>query len=147
MFTACRILCDGHADARTAVPLVVKSYDGRPIKIEGNPAHPDSNGGTDRYAQASILNLYDPDRATVSRRTANRHAGGRRWIPLTSLSKEALANQGKGLAFLAEQSSSPSRARLQKIIAKNCRRPAGMTTSRLISASIGRRRRWLSASR
>jgi MoCo/4Fe-4S cofactor protein with predicted Tat translocation signal len=46
-----------------AVPLVVKSYDGRPIKIEGNTLYPGGNGGTDRYAQASILNLYDPDRA------------------------------------------------------------------------------------
>ena len=46
-----------------AVPLVVKSYDGRPIKIEGNALYPGGNGGTDRYAQASILNLYDPDRA------------------------------------------------------------------------------------
>src|ERR1700733_5037113 len=46
-----------------AIPLVVKSYEGRPIKIEGNSLFPGSNGGTDRYAQASILNLYDPDRA------------------------------------------------------------------------------------
>src|SRR5262245_25117483 len=46
-----------------AVPLVAKSNDGRPTKVEGNSLHPDSNGGTDRYAQASLLNLYDPDRA------------------------------------------------------------------------------------
>ena len=45
------------------VPLLVKSHDGRPVKIEGNPDHPDSNGGTDLFAQASILSLYDPDRA------------------------------------------------------------------------------------
>src|SRR5213594_3255025 len=47
----------------SAVPLVVKANDGRPTKVEGNALHPDSNGGTDRWAQASILNLYDPDRA------------------------------------------------------------------------------------
>src|SRR6266568_7390370 len=47
-----------------AIPLVVKSHEGRPTKVEGNSLHPDSNGGTDRFAQASILNLYDPDRAT-----------------------------------------------------------------------------------
>ena len=41
----------------SAIPLVVKSNDGRPTKIEGNALHPDSNGGTDRFAQASILNL------------------------------------------------------------------------------------------
>src|SRR5207244_6650481 len=37
----------------TAIPLVVRSNDGRPTTIEGNPEHPDSNGGTDRFTQAS----------------------------------------------------------------------------------------------
>src|ERR1051326_4594774 len=45
------------------VGLIVKSNEGRPTKIEGNPRHPASLGSTDVFAQASILNLYDPDRA------------------------------------------------------------------------------------
>ncbi len=101
-----------------AIPLVVKSYEGRPIKIEGNALYPGGNGGTDRYAQASILNLYDPDRAkrfthdgkTVSREEALKF--------LDDLSAKFSANQGEGLAFLAESSTSPSRARLQKVIAQ-----------------------------
>src|SRR6056297_495159 len=40
--------------------LLVNCVDGRPLKIEGNPSHPASNGGTDQYVQASILQLYDP---------------------------------------------------------------------------------------
>ena len=40
----------------SAVPLLAKSADGRPVKLEGNPEHPVSNGGTDTFAQASILN-------------------------------------------------------------------------------------------
>ena len=32
-------------------------------KIEGNPLHPFSNGGTDAFAQASMLDLYDPNRS------------------------------------------------------------------------------------
>src|SRR5439155_6401088 len=51
-----------------SIPLVVKANEARPTKIEGNPEHPDSNGGTDRYTQASILNLYDPDRRSEERR-------------------------------------------------------------------------------
>src|SRR5271154_603 len=85
-----------------AVPLVVKSYEGRPVKIEGNALFPGSNGGTDRYAQASILDLYDPDRARgfthggkpVSREDALSF--------LDSLSQKFSANGGEGLAFLAE---------------------------------------------
>jgi MoCo/4Fe-4S cofactor protein with predicted Tat translocation signal len=46
-----------------ATPLLVTSREFRPIKIEGNDRHPASLGGTDVYAQASLLDMYDPDRS------------------------------------------------------------------------------------
>ena len=58
MFYATAFTLGGYAS-----PILVESHLFRPTKIEGNPQHPASLGGTDVYAQASLLDLYDPDRA------------------------------------------------------------------------------------
>jgi molybdopterin-containing oxidoreductase family iron-sulfur binding subunit len=100
-----------------AVPLVVKSYEGRPVKIEGNALYPGGNGGTDRYAQASLLDLYDPDRARFYTHDGKSVSRDEAFGFLDQLSQKFSANGGAGLAFLAETSTSPSRARLQKNIA------------------------------
>ncbi len=100
-----------------AIPLVVKSYEGRPVKIEGNSLYPGSNGSTDRYAQASILDLYDPDRARHFKHDGKQVSREEALGFLASLSEKFSGNLGEGLAFLAESSTSPSRARLQGIIA------------------------------
>ncbi len=88
--------------------LLVTSYDGRPIKIEGNPEHPINQGSTTAAMQAAILDMYDQDRSQ-----SPQHAGkASTWSDFTAWAKphfDGLANaRGNGLAFLVEASSSPS---------------------------------------
>src|SRR3989338_4545582 len=45
-----------------ACGTLVKTREGRPIKLEGNPDHPLSQWGLCARGQASLLNLYDPAR-------------------------------------------------------------------------------------
>jgi len=100
----------------SAVPLLVKSHDGRPTKVEGNPDYPDHNGGTDTFAQASILSLYDPDRAKRFTRNGETVGAPEALDFLSNIGRTA--GQGQGLCFLLEHSSSPSRLRLQQEVAK-----------------------------
>jgi molybdopterin-containing oxidoreductase family iron-sulfur binding subunit len=99
-----------------AVPLLVRSNDGRPTKVEGNDQHPASLGASDMYAQASILGLYDPDR---SQNTQYR-GDIRRWTDFVNALKAELetqrAKQGAGIRFLTEAVSSPTVAEQIKAV-------------------------------
>ena len=93
-----------------ALPVIVESHEGRPTKIEGNPEHPASLGGTDVFMQASILDMYDPDRAqnvtyAGDIRSWNAFADAMRG-PLNSQK----AVQGAGLRILTRTVSSPTLA-------------------------------------
>lgn len=94
--------------AGLAQGILVESHLGRPTKIEGNPNHPASLGGCDRFALASILNLYDPDRSQVVIRRGS-IAG---WIAFVgAVSAELTAakeQQGAGLRILTGIVSSPT---------------------------------------
>ena len=99
---------------RSAYGLVVESHEGRPTKIEGNELHPASAGRSSVGIQASILDLYDPDR---SQRVA-RAGQDATWAGFTAawsdLEKIHLADGGATLAVLSESFASPTRARLAK---------------------------------
>ena len=110
-----------------AVPLLAKSSDGRPTKVEGNADHPanqilDSEGkarkfsGTDHYAQASILSLYDPDRAMRFSKGGSEITRQLALANLDDIAKNFAPKGGEGLAFLLQRNTSPSRARLQSVI-------------------------------
>jgi MoCo/4Fe-4S cofactor protein with predicted Tat translocation signal len=101
-----------------AMGLLATSYDGRPIKIEGNPLHPGSLGATDPLAQGTILQLYDPDRSTeVVLREGGGEGNARSWDDFAAWAGPHFtalkASGGQGLRVIAEPSSSPTMAALK----------------------------------
>lgn len=95
-------------------PVIVESHQGRPTKIEGNPSYKPFGGSTSTYNQASILNLYDPDRSTASSLNKSKITAYQVKDFLLSLKEANLETKGAGLAILAEPSTSSSRAQLKK---------------------------------
>ena len=93
-----------------ATGLLVESHTGRPTKIEGNPSHPASFGATDAFAQASILTLYDPDRAQVVRRVGEILPWPAFVQAFTTIAEAARASQGAGLRILSGTVASPTLA-------------------------------------
>lgn len=99
-----------------ATPLLVRSNEGRPTKVEGNPDHPSNPGATatDIFSQASVLTLYDPDRS----QTPLYRGDTRPWTQFVAeirglIEKEGeglKAKRGAGLRILTETVTSPSLA-------------------------------------
>jgi molybdopterin-containing oxidoreductase family iron-sulfur binding subunit len=112
---------DRHGDA---LGLLVESHEGRPTKIEGNPDHPVSRGRADLLAQASVLDLYDPDRSRQPAQIEGaRGAGEPRWVNKTyaefdhafaALMESHQGNGGAGLRVLAQPTTSPTFVRLRE---------------------------------
>ncbi len=95
--------------AGIATGLLVESNMGRPTKIEGNPEHPGSLGGTDVFAQASVLTLYDPDRSqTVIHE--GRISDWDSFAVAMSNMRGQQSPKGSGLRILTETVTSPSLA-------------------------------------
>jgi molybdopterin-containing oxidoreductase family iron-sulfur binding subunit len=98
-----------HPFVTGAVPLLVKTDQFRPIKIDGNPEHPYNQGGSDPFTQATLLDLYDPDRSQhVTYRGENRE-----WaeFAVELRNKVISTKDGTGIYFLSETITSPTLAR------------------------------------
>src|SRR5664279_4564470 len=93
-----------------ATGVLAESHEGRPTKIEGNPEHPASLGACDPYSQASVLQLYDPDRSQA----VTLQGEIRGWGDFFGRFREALAAQksknGAGIRILTETITSPTMA-------------------------------------
>ena len=88
--------------------VIVESHEGRPTKIEGNPQHPGSLGATDVYMQASVLDLYDPDRS----QTVLYGTRADTWERFEAMIDDALAVEapsgGAGVRILTQTVTSPT---------------------------------------
>lgn len=116
-------------DYRTAMeiggvgmPLQVKSYDGRPIKVDGNPAHSDALGASTVHAQASLLGMYDPDRSTGPATRIDGALADSSWEEFNKFALKHFIQLrqggGKGLFVLAESSSSATVADMKARLAE-----------------------------
>ncbi len=94
--------------------LLATSYDGRPIKLDGNTDHPSCLGGSDAFTQGTVLQLYDPDRLRSPRVLKGDIYEDSSWNDFASAARGLLNKTSlTGVAILAEPSSSPTRARLR----------------------------------
>jgi molybdopterin-containing oxidoreductase family iron-sulfur binding subunit len=93
-----------------ATGILVESHMGRPTKIEGNPLHPGSLGATDIFAQASILDLYDPDRSQSVIHEGRISTWATFLSQVNDLRVNFAATKGAGLRILTEAVTSPSLA-------------------------------------
>jgi MoCo/4Fe-4S cofactor protein with predicted Tat translocation signal len=103
-----------HPFVTGAVPLLVKSDQFRPIKIDGNPEHPYNQGSSDPFTQGTLLDLYDPDRSQhVLYRGENRE-----WAEFAEALrlKAAASKDGTGIYFLSATVTSPTLARQWKAV-------------------------------
>ena len=93
-----------------ATGILAESHEGRPTKIEGNPDHPASLGACDAFSQASVLQLYDPDRSQA----ITLEGEIRSWGAFLGTLRDALGPQkgkgGAGIRILTETVTSPSMA-------------------------------------
>jgi molybdopterin-containing oxidoreductase family iron-sulfur binding subunit len=88
--------------------VLVEQNEGRPTKIEGNPDHPASSGTSDVWMQASILSMYDPDRATTVLQSGQISTWTAFNREFRAIMEKAKANGGAGIRVLADASGSPT---------------------------------------
>ncbi len=91
-----------------AIPVLVKSDAFRPIKIEGNPDHPMSKGKSDAFTQATLLELYDPERSHSVLHRGQTSTFGKFQEEFSGALRKT--SGGQGVYFLSETITSPTLA-------------------------------------
>ena len=97
-----------HTVAGFARGVLVESHMNRPTKVEGNPDHPASLGSSTIFEQASVLNLYDPDRSETVLNRGSLSTWGQFTGALSTEAQSIGARKGEGLAILSGATTSPT---------------------------------------
>ena len=93
--------------------LLVRNSEGRPTKVEGNAEHPQGHGATSVFEQASILNMYDPDRS----RRVQQDRSDSDWQAFVDFAREIQADAAsRSIAVLTEPSHAPTSAALRSLL-------------------------------
>jgi molybdopterin-containing oxidoreductase family iron-sulfur binding subunit len=93
-----------------ATGVLVESHEGRPTKVEGNPAHPASLGATGVFTQAAVLGLYDPDRSQALTYLNEIRSWGSFLSDVRSAVDAKRTRGGEGLRLLTGTVTSPTLA-------------------------------------
>lgn len=102
-----------------ASPMVVVTHEGRPTHLQGNPLHP-NGAGLDIFAQASILDLYNPERAKKPEYRGKEKDWSHFQKDVSEWIEAWKKNGGESTALLLNPSTSPTRAGLLAEFAKAC---------------------------
>lgn len=111
-------------DGREGFAVTVKTREGRPLHIEGNPSYPGNGQGLSVRGSSQILSLYDPDRIRTPminsqdpKKRGNKLSVSRDW---ESVDKKVVAQLAKGgVALLTADTTSPTLNNLMQKFAQN----------------------------
>jgi MoCo/4Fe-4S cofactor protein with predicted Tat translocation signal len=97
-----------------AVPVLIKSDEFRPIKVDGNPDHAYNCGSSDVFSQGTLLDLYDPDRSKEVTFRGETHS----WAEFAQALRQKVVGtgDGSGIYFLSATITSPTLARQWKVV-------------------------------
>ncbi len=98
----------------SAYGVVVTTHNGRPTFIEGNELHPSSGGAVNPIVQASLLDLYDPDRSKTVLKSGKESSWDDFVVWWQAQYAKYKETGGEGLAVLSETFNSPTLARLKR---------------------------------
>jgi molybdopterin-containing oxidoreductase family iron-sulfur binding subunit len=102
-----------------ALPALGKTHTGRPVKLEGNPDHPASEGASDHFLQAALLGLYDPGRSQTPLHLGRAASWDVFDAAMVTRAIELDAKQGSGFRLLTGTVTSPTLSRqIDRLLAR-----------------------------